>query len=195
MVNPRVLLGLTLLCAASACVPGEPEPDPSDDPLPDETRWYIGVSETSFPGVPGGLEEEVLIRRTVSPEHGTLVESVISEGGTSTPARFEIEGTVTVGESESSWTFGFSDASGDFEGEGTLHGEAWAWDSWESTTTYVTGPYVGSYVESEDERTDDGIVASKRVYSPEDHFEASIDEVLERVDEAAWDARAEELGL
>jgi len=195
-MSPLRSCGLALLGVALAACPSiEPEPEPAADPLPDETRWYVGESAMSFPGVPGTLLEEVLIRRTVSPAGGTLVESVISVDDAGTPVRFEIEGTIEVGETETAWSFGFTDNSGDLEGVGTLQGDAWAWDSWSSRTEYVTGAYVGSYVESDDERTDEGIVANKRVYSPDDHYEALIVETLDRVDEATWTGRADELGF
>ncbi len=92
------------------------------------------------------------------------------------------------------YTFAFTDDYGTFEGRGTLEGEPWVWPRWSSRSTYIDGPYVGSYVLSEDQLTASGMRADKQVFSPDDHAEGTIVEVLDTVDAESWQTAVDGLG-
>jgi hypothetical protein len=146
-------------------------------------------SDTS--GTPRGDPSEVLLRRTIDPADGSLEELVVTVDGTDVET-YTLLGTIDP--DAGTWTFSFTDAYGTFDGEGTfLAGDTWAWTQWTSTSTYVDGPYAGSYVVSEDTLDDAGLVANKAVYAPDDAAEGTIVETLDLVSQADWDTRRAEI--
>jgi hypothetical protein len=133
----------------------------------------------------------VLLHRALDPADNSLVEIIYQPDDTGQVDRFEVLGVIDP--DASTWTFSFHDGYGTFEGSGTLFGEAWLWDSWESRSEYVDGPYIGSYVVSEDRLTDTGLEADKAIWSPDDHHEADIVERLGFVTAQEWETAVEKM--
>jgi hypothetical protein len=187
---------LPLVLLLSAC----PSSTPSDDddsaveeptPAPRVEHWLQGTSQYTSPAGQAAPAQPTLIHRTLDPEESSLLEDVYQRNEAGGVDHFEIVGVVDP--LAGTWTFSFFDGYGTFEGEGTLLGEPWAWTSWSSRSEYVDGPYVGSYVLSEDRLTDDGLEADKQIFSPDDHAEGTVAERLLFVSEGDWQAAVDAL--
>ena len=79
--------------------------------------------------------------------------------------------------------------------EGQLEGDAWAWDEWSATGTYLDGVMAGYYFRSTAFLDEDGLQMDKRVYDSDDLYLLNIVEVLPMVDSEVWDDETSALGL
>jgi hypothetical protein len=143
-----------------ACTGAAPLDDTAGqtDPVEPTVQHFEGQSQYYGPGGAAlGAPSEVLLRRTVTPADASLEEVVYTRDG----AEVSIYTLLwDIDPAAGTWTFSFADAYGTFEGSGTfLGGETWAWNVWESVSTYVDGPYAGSYVTSADTVDAEGLVA------------------------------------
>ena len=181
----RVLVVLFLLlataCAGSTPPPAGPPPDAGIALPPAETLCYRGMSHFSAPDGsplgPGG----VMVRRTVDPAAGRIVEDVITydEPDEQPPSERVLETTVEGN--------GFSF---DFEGghgEGELVGEPWAWTSWRSETTLADGMRVVS----EDEVSGRDIAFRQQVFDSTGSLVVVIEGVLARIRCEEWESLRE----
>lgn len=191
----KTLLLLAVLVAPLAgCPPTDPEPSDDDDATeapPEPVHQYLaGTSIYTAPNGTTAPTARVLIHRVLDPNAGSLLEDVYQQSSPTTWDYFELLGTIDADAGE--YTFGFFDGYGTFEGTGTFtEGEAWDWTAWDSRSVYVDGPYVGSYVISVDTLDDEGLEANKEVFSPDDHAEGSIQELLAWTDAEAWQAEVD----
>ncbi len=182
------LLWALLLSGLGAGCPTEPVPDP---PAPQPVHQYLaGTSQYTGPTGQEAPAARVLIHRVLDPTDDTLLEDVHQQASATTWDHYEVNGDIEP--DTGAFTLAFFDGYGTFEGVGTLTaGAPWAWTAWESRSEYVDGPYVGSYVLSEDTLDDDGLRAVKQIFSPDDHAEGSVLELLEWTDAAAWQAEVD----
>ena len=185
-----LLLALCSACATPSTGEGDDDDSSTAASFFQETRWYIGESQTSLPnGTELGPPSPVVLKRTLDEEAGTIQELIAQLDENGDVSEFDI--TQAVDLEAGTFSGSFADDYGTFDVLGTLEGDAWAWDAWGSRSTYEDGPHVGSYVLSADTRTDDEIHAVKDAWSPDDDHEVHIDEVLGRVDESEYEeARA-----
>ncbi len=190
-----LLLLLSALLVACPTVMTVDDDDSAAEPTPEPAEQYLGG--TSVFTLPNGQETppaRVLIHRTLDPSEGSLVEDVYQQSDPTTWDHYVIEGTIDPDTGE--YTFSFFDGYGTFEGTGTMTaGETWAWTAWNSRSVYVDGPYVGSYVLSQDTLDEAGLEANKQVFSPDDHAEGSVYELLEWTEAEAWQAEVDGIEL
>ena len=152
------IFGLSLVLAFAAIAscrsghtsaPAAPRPTASAD-VPSD-HYYAGTSIMTMGGRHVG-ETKVLAKRTLDPSSSTITEEVISEDGRSGKASVYVVVMAVNGA-----TFTMTEASGAFEGKGTLSGAPWQWTSWESTSTMPDG----GLVTSKDSLTTDGLRVTK----------------------------------
>ena len=171
-----VLLGALV---AAGC--GEKDSDDTGAAAETTAPWtehYFVESSIAASGFT--FEESYWARRIVDPESSTIDEEFVATAdGTLTETALMIDAEAG--------TFTLVINDGQYTGEGTLHGEPWAWTSWESRSVASDG----SYVLSEDEVTSTGLAASKVGYSADDVEEWTLEEVLTAASEAEWQAGVE----
>ncbi len=166
--------------------------EPTPTPAPERVDQFLdGTSVFTFTNGQQAPAAPVLIHRVLDPADNSLTEDVYQVDEAGDVGHFEVVGVVDA--AAGTWTFGFFDGYGNFEGEGTLVGEAWAWDAWSSRSAYVDGPYVGSYVLSDDRIVDGVLEVEKQIFSPDDHAEGTVQERLDLVTQAEWDAALKDL--
>ena len=172
-----LLLGLAGLAAC-----GDKGDDSGETALPDPwTEFYAVESDIDAGGF--SFQERYWARRSVDPAASTIDEEFIAAAdGTLTTTVLTVDAAAG--------TFSLVINDGEYTGEGTLYGEAWAWTSWESRSTATDG----TYVLSEDAVTSTGIEASKVGYSTADEPEWTLTEVLTTISEADWQAGVDASG-
>ena len=196
-MRPSLSAGFPLLLTLlTACPSASTSSDDDDSAAVDEgpirvDQYLQGTSQITFGEGQPMPASPVLLHRALDPADNSLVEIIYQPNETGEVDRFEVTGVIDA--EASTWTFSFYDGYGTFEGSGTLFGEAWLWDSWESRSEYVDGPYVGSYVLSEDRMTETGLEADKQIWSPDDHHEADIVERLDLITAEEWDTAVEKM--
>jgi hypothetical protein len=149
--------------------------------------YLIGSSQYfDTSGAPRGPSSETWLRRTLDPAARTLEERVYTRDAGEV-ASFTLNGFVDP--DAGAWTFSFSDDFGTIEGTGTfLEGEVWDWTAWQSQSEYVDGEYLGFRILSNDSITETELVAHKSLIDPAGDPMGTVEEVLQRVDAATWDA-------
>lgn len=183
---PVLSLGAGLLAACSGPGGADPTDTESDVPAAISIDFLDGQDTNTLPdGSPAG-SARVLLRRTLDPDAATLEEVVHTEGAEG-PTTWTLTGEVDA--EAGTWAFAFADDYGRIEGTGAFTaGEPWAWTAWESTSTYVSGPYTGMTVRSTDTLGEDGLRADKEIRDADGALQISVAEALSRVDEGAWQA-------
>lgn len=186
----RSLPLIVLFLVGCAAPTSGDDDDSAEEPTPAPTPVHQHFEGTSVYTAPNGTATPaagVLIHRVLDPNDGSLIEDVYQQDNVGDWDHFTIEGTIDP--AAETYTFSFFDGYGTFEGTGTMDaGEAWAWTAWSTRSEYVDGPYVGSYVLSQDTLDDEGLEATKRIFSPDDHAEGDVLEVLAWTDPEAWQA-------
>lgn len=149
--------------------------------------YLIGSSQYyDTSGTPRGPSSETWLRRTLDPAARTLEERVFTRDAGEV-ASFTLNGLVDP--DAGTWTFSFSDDFGTIEGEGAfLEGETWDWTAWESDSAYIDGDYMGLRITSNDSINETELVAHKSLIDPAGEPMGTVEEVLQRVDAATWDA-------
>ncbi len=146
------------------------------EPLPEAWTEYYRADSVIDAG--GFVFEEVYwVRRQLDPEAATITEEFVSE----------IDAVLTLTElvvDAEANTFTLTINTDEYTGAGSLEGPAWAWTAWSSVSTAADG----SYVESSDVVTAEGITAAKVGFAADGTQEWTLDEVLVAVDEATWAA-------
>jgi len=206
-----LLLSLGLLavtaCSTAPAPVAEPVPE-SADPSPSATgsasapesadpsanavtTCYFGPStQTAADGTerPGA---DLLVRRTVDREAGTITEETArfdTQSGVS-PRRYTIVYTVDDD------AFELTEAGGAFAGSGTFTaGEPWAWTAWESSYRLTSGIAVEStrgLTTGDDGRA---ILSAERVaFGPDGGRALTLDEQLEAISDDECERRFAEL--
>ena len=146
--------------------------------------YYEGTTQITLPGgrtIPGG---PALAKRTTDPSTGIITEQVINPASGNRPAAEYIV-TATVKDAH----FTMTEASGAFEGEGTLVGPAWHWTGWSSVSRLKDGMRV----ESTDSATATTLKVHKRVIGADGVEQVTTTETFNVVDEARFLARRKEM--
>jgi hypothetical protein len=172
----RLALSLTLAACTHPRGPTAPAA-----PLP-------AASTTCYAGTSTGMGQtaRTIARRTVDPAAKQITEDVShDDGGAHGAKSFHV---VMAVEGD---RFTMTEASNAFHGAGTLVGEPWRWTSWSSTSEI---PNTGITVSSDDELTDTGMTATKRIMRDGKEL-ATTRDVLTTFDCADWDKAVAALAL
>ncbi|MEO7999961.1 MAG: hypothetical protein ABI852_21090 [Gemmatimonadaceae bacterium] len=148
------------------------------------SMYFEGTSQIQLPDgriLPGSA---VLAKRTLNQKTSTITEQVISAGSRGRPAT---EFIVTAKVDGSKFTM--TEASGAFDGDGTLQGPAWQWTGW----TSISRLKEGGRVESIDSATATTLSVHKRVLAADGTEQVKTTEMFKVVDEARFVARRKEL--
>lgn len=148
------------------------------------SAYFEGTSQIQLPDgrvLPGSA---VLAKRTLDQKAGTITEQVISAASRGRPATEFVVNAKVFGSK-----FTMTEASGAFEGDGTLQGPAWKWTGW----TSVSRLKDGGKVESTDSATATTLTVHKRVIAADGSETVKTMESFNVVDEARFVARRKEL--
>jgi hypothetical protein len=133
-----------------------------------------------------GQTARTIARRTVDPAARQITEDVShDDGGAQGAKSFHVVMAVDGDR------FTMTEASGALHGAGTLVGEPWRWTSWRSTSEI---PHTGITVTSDDELTDTGMTATKKIVRDGKELGTTRD-VLASFDCAEWDNAVAALAL
>jgi hypothetical protein len=165
------LLGFAMMLAA--CSHGASPPTPPVAPPPAKTTTcYAGTS------LGMGQTARTIARRTVDPAAKQIIEDVShDDAGGHGVKSFHV--VMAVDDDH----FTITEAGNAFHGAGTLVGDPWRWTSWTSTSEF---PATGLTVDSDDELTEKGMSATKRILRGGKQVATSKDE-LKTFDCADWD--------
>ena len=167
------LFGLPVLSLLAGC-PGPAAPPPVVVALP-------AASTTCYAGLSNGMGQSArtIARRTVDPTARTITEDVShDDSGPHGAKSFHVVMTVTGDH------FTMTETGGAFAGDGTLAGEPWKWTAWASKAQI---PKVGIEVDSDDELTETGMKATKKISQNGKVLATTVDD-LKTFDCAQWDA-------
>lgn len=172
---------LPVVCLLTfACSDGSAPQSPEDTGPTESTEYY----EVNADGLWEGSWEftsHMAARRILQPSESTIHEQFVDldEGDIH-------EVTLDVDLDTSTFTLTYEDGS--YEGTGVLHGDAWDWHAWESTSIAPDG----SSVVSEDTMDENGIIANKTGYDADGQEQWTMLEVLTPITEEQWEALQED---
>lgn len=171
----RCMRRLALALVLSAC--GGAPPPPSPVPAVEErsapaasVACWEGDSRGTLPTGQSFPAGSVLVRRTVDEAASRILEDVVQIDGRpgQPPRRYRAELRVDGAR------FTVAEASGAFEGSGTLEGEPWRWTRWSSRTELPDG----GHVVAEDAVEEARLRVVKRVHRADGELALTLEEDL-----------------
>lgn len=155
--------------------------------------YFIGTSANFLADGTPTATDRILARRQLDPAGSQIFETLYLVAPDDTWQRFDLVQEVDVVADTFAAQFETEFGTIEVAGEYTS-GDDWAWDAWRSTSTYVDGLSEGWVVTSEDLVVPEGgHRADKQVLDPNGQVMFIIEERLDAVDSAAYDAAVAEL--
>ncbi len=172
---------LSVLCMFTAGCAEEKNPDSAWSDLAETTEYFQGVSHVSWTG--GGVTDDLIARRTLSPASSTMTETFIKLG---TASNTVYDLTMEVDVDTNTFTGEMLGEGVHYTSTGTLFGEAWDWHGWESVSTNMISTDDTQTIESDDAKDEDGVVANKTGYDASGQPIWTSEEVLTPITEEEW---------